>query len=228
MQIERVKMSNIVKHIQYWIDYNGTGDEYRKKHDLDCILTGENLYADTLISLWLPLRYILNRENTIQWNAYLEYEKQVLRPNKTYLKNYDIFMEDLKNNISVFIPNKELREKAEKLFELGRTRANVIILPYRKWNTVRGKAPYWEYMPHFLYDLLNTEDDYFLNTVRYWIKDQQLTMFFSNEEVLIKENIKDLAGTGSVFKHNTTSIDVDVLLDSYIDILTKRQRCFGE
>lgn len=222
------EMSNIQKHIQYWIDYRGTGDEYRKKHDLDCILTGGNLYADTLISLWLPLRYVLCKENTEKWKSYLEYEKNVLWPKKSNLKKDDVFMKDLKDNISDFIPNEELRGKAEKLFELGRTRANVIILPYRKWNTMRGQAPYWDYMPHFLYDLLNTEDERFLNMIQYWIEDQQLTMLFSDEEKLVKDNLKDLAGTGNVCKHNIISVDVDILLDSYIDILSKRKKAIEQ
>ena len=53
-------METIKTHIQYWIDYKGDGDEYRRTHDLDCILTDGNLFADTLFSLWLPLRYVLN------------------------------------------------------------------------------------------------------------------------------------------------------------------------
>ena len=42
-------METIRTHIQYWIDYKGTSDEYRRAHDLDCILTDGNLNADTLI-----------------------------------------------------------------------------------------------------------------------------------------------------------------------------------
>ena len=215
-------MSSIQKHIQYWLNYNGKGDAYRKTHDLDCILTNGNLNADTLISLWLPLRYVLDTENSAKWNSYLEHEKTFLRPNNLNLKNYNIFMEDLRDNITDFIPTDKLREKTEKLFELGRTRANVIILPYRKWNNIRGRAPYWEYMPHFLYDMLNTEDRYFLNAVQCWIKDQQLTMFFNDAENIVKDNIKDLAGSGSIFKHNSANIDVEKLLDSYINILSQR------
>lgn len=214
-------MENIKTHIQYWIDYKGTGDSYRKEHDLDCILTDGNLYADTLISLWLPLRYILDKENTSKWNKYSEYESQSLRP-KSNLKNDDMFLNDLKNNISDFIPDENLLEKAERLFELGRTRANVIILPYRKWNNMRGVAPYWEYMPHFLYDLLNTEDGNFVSVIQNWIKEQKITMFFKNEEMLTKDNIKDLAGTGSVFKHRSNQINLDILLANYIEILEKR------
>ena len=88
---------------------------------------------------------------------------------------------------------------------------------------MRGRAPYWEYMPHFLYDLFNTENECFIYAVQYWIKDQKLTMFFNNPENLVKENIKDLAGSGSIFKHSSVNIDVDKLLDNYIDILLQRK-----
>ena len=171
----------------------------------------------------LYLRYVLDKENTLKWKSYLEHEKNVLRPNNSNLKDYTVFMEDLKDNITDFIPTDNLREKTERLFELGRTRANVIILPYPKWNTMRGRAPYWEYMPHFLYDLLNTDNKCFLHAVQYWIKEQQLTMFFNEPNNLVRENIKDLAGSGSIFKHNSTNIDIDKLLDNYIDILSQRK-----
>lgn len=65
----------ITQKIQSWIDYNRNKpkgnyaahkqehDEYRKNNDLDCILTDGNLYADTIFSLWLPLRFVLVRIN---------------------------------------------------------------------------------------------------------------------------------------------------------------------
>ena len=62
-----------------------------------------------------------------------------------------------------------------------------------------------------------------LHAVQYWIKEQQLTMFFNEPKNLVKENIKDLAGSGSIFKHNSSNIDVDKLLDNYIDILSQRK-----
>ena len=55
-----MKYESIIKKINYWKSYDGTGDEYRKTHDLDCIQTKGNLAADTIFSLWLPLRYTLN------------------------------------------------------------------------------------------------------------------------------------------------------------------------
>lgn len=214
---------NFKEHIQYWINYKGAGDEYRKNNDLDCILAKGNLYADTLISLWLPLRYILDKENTSKWNDYLKYEKDNLRPKSLNLKAYDEFLYDLKSNISKYIPNPIMQEKVEKLFTFGRTRANVIILPYRKWNNIRGYSPYWDYMPHFLYDLLNTNNENFLNAIQKWVKEENLCMFFENENNIAKETIRDLSGSGSIFKHKSNQIDVNFLIDNYIKILEKRR-----
>ena len=47
----------IIEKIRYWRDDDGVGDEFRRTHDLDCILTGGNLFADLIFSPWLPLRY---------------------------------------------------------------------------------------------------------------------------------------------------------------------------
>lgn len=65
----------ITEKIQAWINYElnkPKGDyethkqehnTYRQKNDLDCILTDGNLCADTIFSLWLPLRFVLVRIN---------------------------------------------------------------------------------------------------------------------------------------------------------------------
>ena len=207
-------METIKTHIQYWIDYNGNTDEYRRTHDLDCILTDGNLYADTLISLWLPLRYVLNYCDTEQWEQYRSIK---------YLKDNDDFLFKLKDNLKTFIPNDEMLSKLEELFKLGRTRANVIILPYRRWNKMRGGIPYWEYFPHFLYDLLNTDDEEFLETIRHWIGREQLQMFFAGE--INKDKIIDLCGLGNPCSHNPRNkqFDVPKLIDNYIDILKQRE-----
>lgn len=214
---EDCNMETIKTHIQYWIDYKGSGDGYRRTHDLDCILTGGNLYADTLISLWLPLRYVLNYCNIEQWEDYRR---------KKDLKNNDDFLHILKDNIQTFITDKQLLGKLEKLFVLGRTRANVIILPYRWWNNLRGGDPYWEYFPHFLYDLLNTEDESFFKTMQEWIMREHLHMFFDGE--INKDKIKDLCGMGNPWSHypGDKQFDVHKLIDNYISILAQRSHYY--
>ena len=53
-----------------------------------------------------------------------------------------------------------------ELFRLGVKRGNVMILPFRKWNKLWGEKPYFEYMPHFLYDLVNTNSEYYLDALK--------------------------------------------------------------
>ena len=138
------------------------------------------------------------------------------------LKNNDAFLNDLKNNLQMFIPDKGLLGKLEKLCKLGRTRANVIILPYRRWNNMRGGDPYWDYFPHFLYDLLNTEDEMFMSTMQAWIERENLQMFFDGE--IVKDKIIDLCGLGKPWLHypGDKQFDVQKLIDNYISILEQR------
>lgn len=65
----------IMRKVNAWIFYEKnkpTGqyignervhDEFRKKYDLDCALTSGSLYADTIFSLWRPLRFALVKIN---------------------------------------------------------------------------------------------------------------------------------------------------------------------
>ncbi len=212
----------IIKKLEYWRDYSGTGDLYRMEHDLDCILTDGNLSADTIFSLWLPLRYTLNCHECRLWNDWKEFEAEKLRPQRLGLKDCSDFLNTLIENIDVFLPPTRLTTLLSELFQLGQQRCNVMMLPYRSWNSRRGCNPYWEYLPHFLYDLMNTDSSPFLQAISTWLKKEHLEMFFKNGN-LDKNNLKDLAGTGAVWKHKPSEINVEYLLGNYIDILRERQ-----
>lgn len=218
--MKRESTVNIKKHLEYWVNNNdGSGDEYRRKHDLDCILTQGNLNSDTIISLWLPLRYTLDLSDSTEWQ---EWRNRVLKGEiDPRLKINQEFIDALKNELDIFIPDHDLRFKLDRLFEIGRTRANVMILPYRSWNTRRGGPPYWDYLPHFLYDRLNESDEASLQYLQDWIKKEDLTVFFNG--AIDKEYLKDLAGTGDVRKHNPQEINTELLIENYIEILNKRQ-----
>lgn len=199
--------------LMYWIDYaenDNHTEEYRREHDLDCILTDGNLYADTIFSLWTPLKNVL----------------------KYYGYNYTSKLEDKKkilNNLEDLLDSNEtIVKKLCILFELGRTRANVMILPDRKMQS-RGGPPYWDYMPYFLYECYKggafsqyfTDDQEFIA----WIEDQNLRMFFKNEEDS-KDAIIDLAGTGDIKDCSFKHMDIECMLDSYINILQMRLKYF--
>lgn len=212
----------ILNKIKYWKNYKGTGETYRKTHDMDCILTGGNLFADTIFSLWLPLRYTLNYFDSAKWIEWKNHETDVLKKSGVTLKYCDDFLNDFENNIELFLPEHELTTNLIKLFELGQKRCNIMILPYRKWNTQRGSLPYYDYLPHFLYDILNTNDSKENEIICNWIKREQLTLFFNNE-IIDKKQIKDLAGTGHVTKHAPKNIVILLLIQNYIEILQQRE-----
>lgn len=210
----------IIAKLIYWRDYNGTGDEYRRSHDSDCVLCGGDLNADTIFSLWLPLRYTLNHFNKPMWQYWRELEYAELRPKGIRLKDHAGFLDSIIENIDDFLPDERLTQKLSTLFDLGQQRCNVMLLPKREWNTLRGRHPYWDYFPHFLYDLFSHS----LNDVALhaWIKNQRLELFFS-DKIVARENLLDLAGTGSVCRHNPRDIKVEYLIENYIEILHQRK-----
>lgn len=199
-----------------------TGDDYRKTHDLDCILTNGNLFADTLFSLWLPLRYTLNHCGCELWKEWLE-----KKPSNFKFKDSNEFLNDLLMNIELYLPECEETHLLMELFEFGRQRENVIILPYRKWNSIRGGTPYYDYIQHFLYDVLNTNDEKFLAAMKDWIKREHLEMLFLNGNIM-KESLIDLWGSGKVTSHKPRNLEVKKLLKNYITVLTERQKFYIE
>ncbi len=210
----------ILDKLSYWKSYDGNGDdEYRKTHDLDCILAGGDLDADTIISLWLPLRYTLNHFESPKWTNW----KDFARRNNFTLKNHSKFIEDLERNIQMFLPEDELTYKLIRLFELGQKRCNVMLLLDRCWNSMRGRDPYYDYLPHFLYDLLDAKDPlYNRNKIINWIESEHLEMFFE-KGIIDKEHIIDLAGTGCVYSHAPRKIVLHTLLQNYISMLEERE-----
>lgn len=207
-----------------WYDENeleNNKDKFRKKYDLDCILTNGNLHADTIFSLWRPLRFALVRINGYKkLNIYGKVEKETGFLNQ--LCKDEVMMELLP-------ADNYIVKNLVKLFDLGQTRTNVMILPegQRKLNKLRNAKPYHDYRSYFLSECFDggTFSDAFENMLfPQWIKEQKLEMFF--EEEICKGNIKDLAQTGDIKKG--VSDDLDTLLINYIEILEKRQSEFRE
>ncbi|MDF2944391.1 MAG: hypothetical protein K0S01_3249 [Herbinix sp.] len=191
-------------------------DEFRKEHDLDCVLTDGDLLADTIFSLWTPLRFTLVRINGYsKLQKYGKVEKSI-----GFLKAIII-----ENVLEGLLPiNKPEVLSLITLFELGQTRANVMILPIRKLNRERGKKPYYDYMPYFLYECLQGGDFSFVfenddKQFIKWISDEKLTMLFN--ESICRRNIKDLAQTGNV-KYGVPK-NIDIWLKNYIGILIERE-----
>jgi hypothetical protein len=211
----------IIKQLEYWKDYHKrdaerkanismhgyktvcSDDEFRAANDRDCILTGGNLNADTIFSLWLPLRHTIARINSKE-----KISEIVGMRKEAYVRA--LLWED---NLEKLLP-KELSivRTLSELFVYGMERENVMLLPKRFFhrgdgvavslNNARSDKPYWDYITYFLYEMFEGGD--FADAVgnddevcRTWIREQNMTMFFE-DGILDRDHIKDLAGSGSV------------------------------
>ena len=203
----------IIAKLKYWRDYN------RRIYDWDYVLTGGNLNADTIISLWLLLRYTMNHFEKPRWQQWRDFEYAELRPSRR-LKDHPPFLDDMIEHLDQFLDMEaEITQKLLLLFDLGQKRSNVMLLPKRSWNTLRGGKPYYDYMPHFLYDLFSYAQDE--EALQSWLHKENLEPFFA-AETIEQRNILDLAGTGSPCRHSPKDIQLDQLLDNYIAILRRR------
>jgi hypothetical protein len=235
----------IIKELEYWSDYKKrqqgdetvcSDDEFRAANDRDCVLTGGNLNADTIFSLWLPLRHTIARIHSYEAIS----EIGNINDKKSFvcaLRKGD--------NLERLLP-KELSivRTLSELFIYGMERENVMILPKRFFyqegsrkslNSMRGGKPYWDYVPRFLYEMFEGGD--FSEAVgnddeacRTWIKEQNMTMFFQ-DGILDREHIIDLAGSGSVMvslapkgsSYEEGLMLQENMLRNYIDVLKQRK-----
>lgn len=217
--------------IEEWIDYDvhspnvpyrgneEVHDEYRRWHDRDCVLTGGNLYADTMFSLWRPLANTIIRLN----------DKSVIRDGK-----YKFIRELIKDdNMEKLLPVEQpIVKKLSILFELGMGRENVFLLPDRELNVARGRKPYEDYVPVFLLESFG--DGVFANYWNspeehlQWIRQEHFQVFFDGD--ISPENIKDLSGAGNV--RQALAPDgiqpMECMIDQYISILQERKKLFTE
>ena len=179
----------------------------------------ESETAHTIFPLWRPLRFTLARINGY--------------PKLNKIGNLDdeiSFLNALsKYDLESFLPtNKTVVIKLARLFELGMTEANFMSLPDIKGreslNELRNQAPFYGYMPYFLYECFDGGNfaQYFEHEAAFveWIKEQHLEMFFE-EEGISRDTIKDLSGMMDYRK--SIPLDMELMLDNYIAILEKRK-----
>jgi hypothetical protein len=243
----------ILRQLAYWKDYHTrdsersqklwqgdrtvcSDDEFRAANDRDCILTGGNLNADTIFSLWLPLRHTIARINSGETISRIG-----------NIKNKNSFVCALLegDNLEKLLP-KELSivRTLSELFTYGMERENVMLLPKRfinyegkkaSLNYTRGKE-YFDYVPRFLYEMLEggafadavDDDD---EVCRAWIKEQNMTMLFQ-DGILDREHIIDLTGSGSVMvslapkgsSYEEGLMLQENMLRNYIDVLKLRKK----
>lgn len=106
--------------IEEWIwydDYKPAGEyydnveaheEYRRWHDRDCVLTGGCLEADTMFSLWLPLRHTIVRINDMEvirqvGNIYSKYDFLRELIGETTCKSFCLHLCRLQQNLAHYL-----------------------------------------------------------------------------------------------------------------------------
>lgn len=226
----------IRRKIEEWVSYDDhkpageyydnmeAHDEYRKWHDRDCVLAGGDLKADTMFSLWLPLRHMIARIN----------DPETIRAVGNISRKYDFLRDLMKGgNLEKLLPeHMSITAKLSTLFELGMGRENVFILPDRQLNSLRGGKPYWDYIPAFLLaSFPGGEFAHYWSSPKEhleWIEREHFQVFFDGD--IAPENIKDLSGAGDV-KNSLPPEGVQAMehmLDNYISVLQERRRHFTE
>lgn len=226
----------IRRKIEEWIRYDDckpvgayydnmeAHDKYRKWHDRDCVMMGGELKADTMFSLWLPLRHTIARINNTE----------TIREVGNISSKYDFLRSlDKGNNLEKLLPAyMSITTKLSTLFELGMGRENIFMLPDRQLNSLRGGEPYWDYIPAFLLaSFPNGEFAHYWNSPEEhleWIEREYFQVFFDGD--ITPENIKDLSGAGDINKSLPPEgvQAMENMIDNYISVLQKRRKYFTE
>ena len=198
-----------------------THNKYRSENDLDCVLLGGDLRADNIFSLWLPLRYSL-----VEINGYS-------RLNKIGNINQPIeFRKVLKgsNLDDLLPPENPLVKSLIELFELGQTKANMMLMPKVGINGKRSDKPYYDYTPYFLFECFEGGDfsEHFKgdDDLKQWIIRESLQPLFEKakgEYVIDKHHLIDLSGTGDIKDGVPAKGKKIILIKNYISVLRERQ-----
>ena len=176
-----------------YLEHKEEHDAFRAANDRDCILTEGNLNADTIFSLWLPMKHTIARLNS----------KEAIEAVGNFRSKYNFCKSLLEgDNLSRLLPsNNDVVKELRELFVFGLKRCNVMILPERWLNSKRGMSPYYDYVPRFLYELFpggdfaqvfSSEEE----LVR-WIEREKLHMLFK-DGIISRDKIIDLSGSGDI------------------------------
>ena len=197
-------------------------DRFRSLYDRDCMLTGGDLKADTLFSLWTPLRHTIVRLN----------DRETIQSVGDISRKYIFLREFIKgDNIEKLLPETEsIVHKLSELFERGMGRENVFLLPERQLNCDRARKPYYDYVPVMLLEAFpgGAFSSYWNSPEAYlqWINEEHLEMFFDGG--IFREHVRDLSGSGDV--HVSLAPEgvalMERMLDNYINVLKERKKYY--
>ncbi len=197
-------------------------DRFRSLHDRDCMLTGGDLKADTLFSLWTPLRHTIVRLN----------DRETIRAVGDISKKYVFLREFIKgDNIEKLLPETEsIVHRLSELFARGMGRENVFLLPERKLNCARARKAYYDYVPVMLLEAFpgGAFSEYWDSLEAYlrWIDEEHMEVFFDGG--ISPEHVRDLSGSGDV-RISLAPEGVEAMermLENYIAVLKERKRFY--
>ena len=123
--------NHIKNYCLYWMKASdGSGDEWRKKNDLDCLYFDGDLRADTLMSAWTPVKWVadfLNTDKGIKFNKKIETADDPFCDLKLLANESEKYLP----------PDHRLVKLLERFLELAEQRGNYILLPERDMNPLR-------------------------------------------------------------------------------------------
>ena len=202
-------------------------DTWRKENDLDCLYYGGDLKADTLMSAWTPISWVLNLLNKGKGKVF-------------YKTKADIRL--LMENIDKYLPrDNELVRLLYRFLELAEQPCNYILLPDRKMNTdrycFRRSAKFrmlYDQVPATLWHVFEKETlgMYFLDengevdeeAVAAWILRERLEIGFKNKVVKQSEVLPLVEGLEPCdAKRFTTADEIKQALTYMIRFLEMRK-----
>ncbi|MBZ9688271.1 hypothetical protein G9F72_018220 [Clostridium estertheticum] len=173
--------NHIINFLNYWMCLK----EPRTENDLDCLYLNGDLCADTIFSVWTPLKFVLDCLNPDE--KFYKKDKYGPDPHR--------FLKKIKCNIDIYLPrNEKVVEEMYYFAKLAETRANVMRWPVQGINNKRYDD--YDQMPPTLYNCFSNGKygNYFDNDdlkVVDWSKKEKLEMFFF-DDIISKETIKPL------------------------------------
>lgn len=202
-------------------------DTWRKENDLDCLYYGGDLKADTLMSAWTPISWVVNLLNKGKGKVF-------------YKTKADIRL--LMENIDKYLPgDNELVRLLYRFLELAELPCNYILLPDRNMNTdrycFRRSAKFrmlYDQVPATLWHVFEKETlgMYFLDengevdeeAVAAWILRERLEIGFKNKVVKQSEVLPLVEGLEPCdAKRFTTADEIKQALTYMIRFLEMRK-----
>lgn len=224
----------------YWMKASkGSGDEWRRENDLDCLYFDGDLRADTLMSAWTPIKWVAEIVNR-------EYGFKFCKRAADH-EDPDHYLKLLAEDTDAYLPpGHKMVRMLNRFLKLAEKRCNYILLPDRAMNTsryrsvIRGKDV-WMYdevpvtLAH-LYDkdslgrfFLGTNGEVDTKLVRDWVLREHLEPGFFNGRIN-RSDVTPYMPWKDPYEAIRPESEYDLywILEYMIDFLEARQKLIEE